>query len=71
MDDELDAEGDQENDPAVVVELPDESTGSNSVEFVEIDSPAKAAARRGKAAVSDDHRGGRGYHGRRAVDGGI
>ncbi len=46
-DDDEDDE-DSEGAPPVVVEFPDESTGSNSVEFVEIDSPQK---QRGKRAL--------------------
>ncbi len=48
LDDEegdADMDEDSENDAAVVVELPDESTGSNSVEFVEIDPPSKRRQR--------------------------
>jgi ribosome-associated protein len=38
-DDDLDE--DDDSDASVVIELPDESTGSNSVEFVEVDPPTK------------------------------
>ena len=47
--DEDDEEDGDEFEPPVVVELPDESTGSNSVEFVEIDSPNKRRDKRSAA----------------------
>ncbi len=48
-DDDEDMDDAGENEPSVVVELPDESTGSNSVEFVEIDSPNKRRDKRSAA----------------------
>jgi ribosome-associated protein len=45
---DADVDEDAESDAPVVVELPDESTGSNSVEFVEIDPPGKRR-KRGRA----------------------
>jgi ribosome-associated protein len=54
---DADVDEDAESDAPVVVELPDESTGSNSVEFVEIDPPAKRR-KRGRAVyptpISDE-----------------
>lgn len=44
-----DAETGDEEEPSVVVELPDMSSGSNSVEFVETDSPSKRT-QKGRAA---------------------
>ncbi|HVS71566.1 MAG TPA: ribosome silencing factor [Phycisphaerae bacterium] len=45
---DADVDEDAETDAPVVMELPDESTGSNSVEFVEIDPPSKRR-KRGRA----------------------
>jgi hypothetical protein len=45
---DADVDEDAESDAPVVVELPDESTGSNSVEFVEVDPPARRR-KRGRA----------------------
>jgi len=45
---DADVDEDAEADSPVVVELPDESTGSNSVEFVEVDPPNKRR-KRGRA----------------------
>src|SRR6185437_15206067 len=42
---DADVDEDAESDAPVVVELPDMSTGSNSVEFVEVDPPAKRRGR--------------------------
>jgi len=42
---DADVDEDAENDPPIVTELPDLSTGSNSVEFVEIDPPSKRRQR--------------------------
>jgi len=42
---DADVDEDADNDAPVVVELPDESTGSNSVEFVEVDPPTKRRQR--------------------------
>ncbi len=42
---DADVDEDAELDEPVVVEFPDESTGSNSVEFVEIDPPSKRRQR--------------------------
>jgi ribosome-associated protein len=42
---DADIDEDAEDDAPIVMELPDESTGSNSVEFVEIDPPAKRRQR--------------------------
>ncbi len=40
IDDEEEGDEDEELDSPIVTEFPDESTGSNSVEFVEVDPPA-------------------------------
>jgi ribosome-associated protein len=45
---DADVDEDAEVDAPIVMELPDESTGSNSVEFVEIDPPTKRR-KRGRA----------------------
>jgi ribosome-associated protein len=42
---DADIDEDAEDDSPIVMELPDESTGSNSVEFVEIDPPGKRRQR--------------------------
>lgn len=42
---DADIDEDAEDDSPIVMELPDESTGSNSVEFVEIDPPSKRRQR--------------------------
>jgi ribosome-associated protein len=44
-DDDDDLDEDDDSDASVMIELPDESTGSNSVEFVEVDPPNKRRKR--------------------------
>jgi ribosome-associated protein len=58
---ETEGEGDMDEDadaePPVVVEVPDESTGSNSVEFIEIDAPRTRGKREHAlypTAIGDD-----------------
>ena len=44
-DDDDDLDEDDDSDASVMIELPDESTGSNSVEFLEVDPPTKRRKR--------------------------